>query len=632
MFEFVGKHKRLLQLLLALLLVPPFAFFGIQSFERALLGGSDVADVDGSKISVQEFARASELRRDQLRSALGRNFDGTALETPEARRQLLDNLIVQRVLAGYMARNRLLVTDEQVRELIALEQAFQEDGKFSRARYEALIRAQNKSERQFEAELRSELAMRQLAAGLLDSTIVSKTAAQRYAAIRGESREVAESLLPASLFVGQVKLGADAVEAYYKAHPKEFETPEALRAQYVELSQDVLLAEEPVTLDEVKAAYEASLAPKRKERLEARKKAEGLLAEARKNPAKFAELAKANSQDPGSAAQGGDLGWFGRGALVKPFEDAAFRLKVNEISALVESEFGFHIIQLTGIRKLDGGKGEERRASHILINAPAAVKEFDAARPELERDLKRQKVGKRFAELADTFNNLAYEQPDSLQPIAERFKLKPATTDWFSRATAPAPLDNPKIVAALFSDDVIRNKRNTEAVEIAPGRLIVARVLEHRPAAVRPLDAVRAEIAKKLTQEEALRLAQEAGAARLRQLEAGQGSGVTWGAARTVSRERPGSVDPRALAQIFRADTTKLPAYVGVDLAPTGYAVYRIAKVIPAPAADDAKLRASETGLTRQEARESYEAFVGALRSRSKVQINEANLQKKGDR
>ena len=632
MFEFVGKHKRLLQILLALLLIPPFAFFGIQSFDRMLSGASDVADVDGNKITVQEFARASELRRDQLRNALGRNFDGAALETLEARRQLLDNLIAQRVLGSYMARNRLLVTDEQVRELIGSEQAFQEDGKFSRARYEALIRAQNKSERQFEAELRSELAMRQLASGLLDSAIVSKTAARRYAAIRGESREVAESLLPASLFIGQVKLGADAVEAYYKAHPKEFEAPEALRAQYVELSQDVLLAEEPVSQDEVRAAYDASLAPKRKERLEARKKAEGLLAEVRKDPAKFAELAKANSQDPGSAAQGGDLGWFGRGALVKPFEDAAFRLKVNEISGLVESEFGFHIIQLTGTRKLEGGKGEERRASHILVNAPAAVKEFDAARPELERDLKRQKVGKKFAELADTFNNLAYEQPDSLQPIAERFKLKLATTDWFSRTTAPAPLDNPKIVAALFSDDVIRNKRNTEAVETAPGRLMVARVLEHRPATVRPLDEVRAEIAKKLTQEEALRLAREAGAARLRQLEAGQAGGVTWGAARTFNRENPKGVDPRALSQIFRADVTKLPAYVGVDLPPTGYAVYRIAKVNPAPAPDDAKLRASETGLTRQDARESYEAFLDALRGRSKVQINEANLQKKGDR
>jgi peptidyl-prolyl cis-trans isomerase D len=631
MFDFIGKHKKLLQILLMLLIVPPFAFFGIQSFDWAGTGGTDLADVNGGRVTAREFARAEEQRRDQLRSVLGRNFDPARLDTPEARKQLLDALVDQRVLGVYMARNHMAVTDDEVRELIAAQPAFQENGKFSLASYQAFIRAQGKSEEQFEAELRSDLALRQLTSGLLDSTIVAKTTARRLATILGESREVSESLLPASQFVGQVKLAPDAVDAYYGSHAKEFEVPEQVRAEYVQLSLDALLAEETVSPDEVKAAYEAGLAPKRAAYLDGRKKAEALLAEVRKDPAKFAELAKANSQDSGSAAAGGDLGWFGRGAMVKPFEDAVFRLKPNEISPLVPTEFGFHIIQLTGTRKAEGGKGEERRARHILIEAPAEVKDLDAARAEIERDLKRQRAQKKFPESAEALSNLAYEQPDSLQPIAERFKLKIGTTGWFTRAAAPAPLGNAKLAAALFGDDAVRNKRNTEAVETEPGRIVVARVLEHRPASVRPLGEVRGDITKKLTQEEASRLAREAGAARLKQLESGQDAGVAWGPARTVTRENP-ALDRRAVVPVFRADAAKLPAYVGVDLSPAGYAVYRVSKVTAPPAVDEAKLRANETGLARQEARETYEAFVDGLRSRAKITVYEGNLQKKADR
>jgi len=632
MFDFVIKHKRLLQFLLALLLIPPFAFFGIQSFDRMRSGGTDLAEVDGTRISGIEFSRAVEQQRDQLRSALGRNFDPALLDSPQARKEMLDNLVLQRVLGTYMARNNLVVTNDQIRELIMSEPAFHEDGKFSRSRYQALIRAQNRTEEQFEADLRSELLRRQIGGAVYDGAIVSKATTRRLAAIRGESREVAESFLPAAQFFAQVKLAPDAVENYYKANGKEFETPERIRAEYVELSQESMLAEETVSADEVRAAYEANQAPRRRDRLEARKKAEALLAEVRKDPARFAELAKASSQDPGSAAQGGDLGWFGRGAMVKPFEAAVFKLKENEIGPLVETEFGFHVVRVTGIRKTEGGKGEERRASHILITAPGEVKEFEAARAEIESELKRQRLLKRFPELAETFSNMAYEQPDSLRPLADKFKLKVGTTDWFARGKAPEPLNNPKLTAALFGDDAVRNRRNTEAVEVAPGRLVVARVLEHQPAAIPPLDEVRAEIVRRLTEEEGARLAREAGATRLKALQAGQGAGVTWGPPRVVSRDSPGGVDRRAIPPIFRADASKLPAYVGVDLSPSGYSVFRVSRASPAPAPDDARLRAGEAGLARLEGREAYQALLDSLRGRAKVEIFEANLAKQRER
>lgn len=631
MFDFVAHHKRLMQIFLAIVIVPTFAFFGIQSYDRMFSGGDAVAEVAGQTISLPEFSRALDQQRENLRGMLGKAYDPTLLDSPQARRELLEGLIGQRALLTYAQRNRMLVPDDLLQAAIAAEPVFQEDGKFSRARYQALLRGQNMSEPQFEAQMRADMMMRQLAGGLAESGFVSKTATQRVIDARTQRREISELVFPAVQYAPQVKLAADAVESYYKANPKQFEAPEQVRAEYVVLSPEVLAAAETVSPEEVRKWYEANIAPRARQRAEARKQIESIAAELRRDPGRFAELAKANSQDPGSAAAGGDLGWFGRGAMVKPFEDATFRLKQDETSPIVETEFGFHIIRVTGIRKpgQDGAKVEERRASHILVAAPKAEKDFAVARPEIEDELKRERVAKRFVELAETFGNLAYEQPDSLQPLAERYKLKVETTGWISREGPPPPFDNAKLLAGLFSDDAVRNKRNTEAIEVAPNRIAVARVLEHKPAQVRPLDAVRADITRLLTEAEAQKLARAAGEARLADLQSGKGPGAGWGQPRTVSRETPGGLDPRSIGTVFRADATKLPAFVGVDLAPMGYTVYRISQVAGGGTPDAAKLRAAETGLARLESRRAYEAFLGGLKARSDVTINEANLVKK---
>jgi peptidyl-prolyl cis-trans isomerase D len=631
MFDFVARHKRLMQIFLAIVIVPTFAFFGIQSYDRMFSSGDAVAEVAGQTITLPEFSRALDQQRENLRGMLGKAYDPTLLDSLPARRELLEGLIGQRALLTYAQRNRMLVPDELLQAAIAAEPVFQEDGRFSRARYQALLRGQNMSEPQFEAQMRADMMMRQLAGGLAESGFVSKTAARRVLDARTERRELSELVFPAVQYAPQVKLAADAVESYYKANPKQFEAPEQVRAEYVVLSPEVLAAAETVSPEDVRKWYEANIAPRASQRAEARKKIESIAAELRRDPGRFAELAKASSQDPGSAAAGGDLGWFGRGAMVKPFEDATFRLKQDETSPIVETEFGFHIIRVTGIRKpgQDGAKVEERRASHILVAAPKAEKDFAAARPEIEAELKRERVAKRFVELAEAFGNLAYEQPDSLQPLAERYKLKVEATGWISREGPPPPFDNAKLLAGLFSDDAVRNKRNTEAIEVAPNRIVVARVLEHKPAQLRPLETVRADITRLLTEAEAQKLARAAGEARLADLQSGKGPGAGWGQPRTVSRETPGGIDPRAIGTAFRADATKLPAYVGVDLAPTGYTVYRISQVAGGGTPDAAKLRAAETGLARLESRRAYEAFLGGLKARSEVTINEANLAKK---
>ena len=631
MFSFVAQHKRLMQIFLAIVIVPTFAFFGIQSYDRIFSGGDAVAEVAGQKISVPEFNRALDQQRDTLRGMLGKAYDPALLDAPQARKELLEGLIGQRAVLTFAQRNRLMVPDDLLQAAIASEPVFQEDGKFSLARYEALLRGQNMNKPQFEAQMRADMLLRQLGSGLVESGFTSRSVAQRLIETRAQSREISELVFPTVQYAGQVRLGPEAVEGYYKANPKLFESPEQVRVEYVVLAPDALAAAETVAPDEVQKWYDANVAPRANQRAEARKKIDAIAAELRKDPLRFAELAKANSEDSGSAPQGGDVGWFGRGAMVKPFEEAAFKLKDGELSPIVETEFGFHIIRVTGIRKpgQDGAKTEERRASHVLVAAPKAEKDFASVRAEIESELKRSRVSKRFVELAEAFSNLAYEQPDSLQPLVDKYQLKIESSGWITRQAAPPPLDNPKLIGALFGEDAIKNKRNTEALETAPNRIVVARILEHRPATVRPLDQVRADIGRTLAEDAALKLARAAGEARLAELQAGKAPSAGWGQPRTLSREAAGGLDPRAIGSVFRADPAKLPSYVGVDLAPAGYTIYRISKVSDAGAPDPAKRRAAEAALGRQESRMAYQAFLSGLKARSDVTINEANLAKK---
>ncbi len=399
--------------------------------------------------------------------------------------------------------------------------------------------------------------------------------------------------------------------------------------EYLVLSTDALLASEQVGADEIKSYYESNLSkygePEQRrashiliavksgagdaEKAKARERAAQILSRLRKSPGSFAELAKKNSGDPGSASRGGDLGFFSRGMMVRAFEDAAFRLKPNQISDLVESDFGFHIIKITGIK---AGK----------------MKTLDAARPEIERELKKQRAGRRFAEAAEAFSNLVYEQSDSLGPAAERFKLAVQRAHGVTRQSAPVPaLNNPRLLAALFADDSIRNRRNTEAVETAPGVLVSARMLDHKPASRRPFEEVKGELAKQLAQQEALVLARRQGEERLKELKNGDASAVHFGTTRLLSRDEPRDLGPEALSRIFGADASKLPAYAGVESS-NGYVIYRVTRVVDVEP-DETRRRSVQSELGRASGAQEFKSFLDGLRTDAKVEINKAALEKK---
>jgi peptidyl-prolyl cis-trans isomerase D len=630
MFDYVQNNRKLVQIFLALIMLP-FAFFGIESFVSQGSGADTVATVGSSRITQQELQQALRQQQDRLRQQFGREMPAGMFDNPEFRRAVLDSLIVERVLALHATDARLMVSDAQLGEAIQSIPAFEQDGKFSRKFYDAYVASQGMSSAEFERRLRQSLIQQQMLMVVRGGMGVERIAAERWATLQLTTREIAAVDLQPESYVAQAKLTADAVNKYYEANRKRFETPEQVRVEYLVLGQDALAAQITVSDKEITDWYQAHLGNyKQAEERQAshiligvardadqnavkaaQARATELLSQLRKTPADFGKLARQHSQDPGSAARDGDLGWFARGAMVKSFEEAAFALKQGEISDVVRSDFGFHIIQLTGI------KAEQTRPLEQVKN-------------EIAADLKRQAATRKYAESAEGFSNTVYEQADSLAPAAEKYHLTIAQSPWLDRQGGAAPLNHAKLLAALFATDAIKNKRNTEAVEVAPNTLVAARVIEHKPATQLALEAVRADIEKLLLREEAARLARKEGETLLAQLGKGGAPALKWGTVRDVSRAQANGLSPEALRAVFTADVSKLPSYAGVVLPAGGYALYRIDRVKPyvGGSADEQsnKLRQQYAQIV---AEEEFSAWIAALRSKYEVKINQAALEGK---
>ena len=630
MFNLVRNNKRLMQVVLALIALP-FAFWGVDSYQRVMSRAGDVAEAGGQKITEQEFGEALRQQQERLRGMLGRNFDPAVFDSPAIRMELLEGMISQRLLMQHAMRNHLTVSSETLVETIMSIPAFQVDGKFSRERYDAVLRNERMSSEAFDAALRRDLLVQQLTGALADSGLASKAVSRQFAQLRAQQREIAEYRIQADAQLAQSKVTAEAVRAFYDGNPSRFQVPEEVSVEYLVLSTDALLASEQIGAEEIKSYYESNISrygePEQRrashiligvksgagdaEKAKARERAGQILSQLRKSPDSFADLAKKNSGDPGSAAQGGDLGFFSRGMMVRPFEEAAFRLKPNQVSDLVESDFGFHIIKITGIK---AGK----------------MKSLEVARPEIERELKKQRASRRFAEAAEAFSNLVYEQSESLGPAAERFKLAVQRAQGVTRQSAPVPaLNNPRLLAALFADDSIKNRRNTEAVETAPSILVSARVLSHKPASQRPFDEVRGELAKQFARQEALVLARKQGEERLEELKKGNASAVRFGATKLVSRDEPQDLGSEALSRIFGADASKLPVYAGVE-SNNGYVIYRVTRVVDV-LPDETRQRSVQSELGRASGTQEFKSFLDGLRADTKVEINKAALEKKNN-
>jgi peptidyl-prolyl cis-trans isomerase D len=622
MFEFIRTHQRLMQFALLLFIFPSFAFFGLEGYTRFRDGDNAVAKVAGQSITQPELDAAQREQMERFRQMFGERFDPKMLDTPEAKKNILDSLIAQRVLAAEAAKNRLSVSDQALQQTILTVPGLTgADGKFDVERYRALLAAQGMTPAMYEARVRHDLTLQQVQGGVMNTAFAPKAVASRLSDLNDQEREVQEQLFKTSDFASQVKISDEMLKAYYEKNASQFEIPEQVKAEYVVLNSDAVAAQITVSDADIKSYYDQNakrysdeeqrrashiLIKADKDKAAAKAKAEKLLAQLRKNPADFAKLAKENSEDPGSAERGGDLDFFGKGMMVKPFEDAVFKLKQGEISDLVESEFGYHIIQLTAIK-------------------PAAVKSLDEVKGQIAADIKKQLAAKKFTEMAEQFTNTVYEQSDSLKPVADKLKLKIETVSGLTRTPNPAiapnaPYNQPKFLNALFWDEAIKNKRNTEAVEVAPNTLIAGHVIEYKPVTRRPFEEVQAIVRERVTQVEAANLARKAGEAKLAALKSG-GDATGFGASKTVSRVKTEGVNGTALQAVMKADASKLPAFVGVDLGAQGYGVYRINKVAQPATLDVARRQAEQQQIATALAQLEMQAYLEALKTKAKVEI-----------
>ena len=631
MYDLLHKHKRLTQVILALITLP-FAFFGVDYYFRGDAGPQTIATVGRDKVTQAEYDDVMRAQQDRMRQQLGANFDPAMFDNPEVRYALVDQLVNQRLLENRARSSRFRVTDAQLAQFIAQLPPFQEDGKFSPDRYKLVLSSQGMSPLQFEQRVRQELLLAPLQEAVVSANIVARASSERYLSLLEQQREVAIAAIDAEPLVKDVKIDDAQVKAFYEQNLAAFQIPEQAKIEYVMLTQEALAPRVKVDPAEVRTTYDANakqyttneerqaahiliaVKPDAKDddKAVARKKAETLLAQAKANPAKFAELAKANSQDTGSAPQGGDLGSFARGSMVKPFEEAVFGAKAGDIVGPVQTDFGYHVIKVSGV-------------------TPSRVQTFDDVKAQIEGELKRQKAAQSFAADAEKFQNLVYEQADSLAPVAKALDLKVEATPLITRSQVQAlARGNPKFAQALFSPDSLQSKRNTEAVEIAPNVLMSGRIVEYKPAAPRPFADVQEEIRRQLTRRAAAELAHKAGAEKLAELNAGKTdvAGLTFGKPLTVSRNQPQpGLPPDAVTKVFQANPAKLPAYAGAVNEAGGYSIYKVVKVIDAPAADTAKLAMAGARVGEQLGRELMTAYLASLKAGADVKINQGALE-----
>jgi peptidyl-prolyl cis-trans isomerase D len=625
MFDFVRQHTRLALGFMLLLIIPSFIFFGVQGYSSSDGSTTTVAKVDGQSISRTEWESAHRRVLDNMRRQ-SPGVDPAELDSPQLRRETLEGMVRERVLLaaanefqlfpGVARMTRLFDSDPQMASLRG------PDGKISAE----LLAMQGMSPAMFDQRLRQDMGVRQVVAGIVGSVPPAAAAASAALDALLQRRAVQVQLFNPATYLPKLNPSEAEIEAFYKANQAQFKAPEQANIEYVSLDLETLGKAEKIDEPELRKAYEdtkaryVSAEERRAShilikadkdssadvRSKARARAEALAAEARKNPAGFADLARKNSAD-GSAAQGGDLDFFGRGAMVKPFEDTAFALKPGEVSGVVETEFGYHVIMVTGQR---GGQG----------------KSFEEVRTGVEAELRKSRAQKRWAETAEQFTNTVYEQSDSLDHVVKKLGLekKTATVQRRPAAGATGPLASTRLLDAVFGNEALRNKRNTDAIEVGPNQIVSARVLQHTPERTLPLPEVKQQVRERLVAEQAAAMAKKDGQERLAALRANPAAGSEpLPIVLTVSRGQAQGIPRPLLDAALAADARKLPALEAVDLGPQGYAVLRVMQVLPreVPPGGDGPLRDQ---VAQAWGAAEVDAYIATLKKRYKAQIKPA--------
>jgi peptidyl-prolyl cis-trans isomerase D len=619
----------LAKVILAIITIP-FALFGIESYLKD--AGSDVAvaTINGDKITIQEFSNAIETTRNRLLSQ-GQKIDAGLLESPELKQSVLDGLISRRLVRAEVDHQQFKISDDQLSQHILSMPEFQQDGKFSEDLYQKTLQQNKLTVAKFEASIRQDMLMQQARDGIAQLAFSPNAVADQALKSAFEQREVSTLEIKASDFITKVNVTPEEAKAYYEQHKDKLIVPEQVKLEFALLSAASLMGQVNVSDEEVKQFYDANkekfqgdeqrqashiligfgVEATEKDKEAAKAKALDVLAQVKKNPKSFEALAKKYSQDP-SAEKGGDLGSFGRGAMVKPFEEAAYAMKVGQVSDLVETEFGYHIIKLNG----------------ITGQAPS----FDEAKPKIKAELIFQKAQMKYAELTEEFSNLVYEQSGSLKPVADKFNLQLQTSQWMTREEGAKYFKNEKIMALAFSDEVLKEKRNSEAVEVSPNNLVSVRVVDYKPSAPRAFDEVKDGIGAVIKLEKALKMASENGAALLAKLNSNEPpKELDWVTPVTVDRKNAQGLSNGVMSQVFRVNASKLPAYAGFVDENKAYVIVKILNVNNQLAGNEEAKKSAEDEFQSILATEFVSAYGASLKAKEDIKVNNSVIFNKAE-
>jgi peptidyl-prolyl cis-trans isomerase D len=590
MFDFIRRHTKWGMAILFLLVIPSFVLWGVGDYTQFNEGARKVAEVDGQAITLTEWDNAHRFEVDRLRAS-NPSIDLNLLDSPAVKYATLERLVRERVIEVAAADSHLIATDARLAAQLQADPSIaalrRPDGSLDMEAYRRLLATQGLTPEGFEARVRAGMSSDQVLGGVLASSLVSQAQVDVAMNAFQERREARVVRFAPADYAAKLNPSDADLQAFYQANTARYQAPETARVEYLVLDIDSVKKTVDVSEDDLRAYYKQNAAtlgtPEERrashilitapkdapaaEREKAKAQATALLAELRQAPDSFAEVARKSSQDDTSASGGGDLGWFQKDRGIDPaISKATYALaKAGDISEVIESDFGYHIVRVTEIK-------------------PAAVPPFEELRPKLEDQLRTQLAQKEFGELAEIFTNGVYEQSDSLQPTAERLKLSVQSADGVMRTPAPGasgPLANAKFLSALFSSDALDKKRNTEALEFGASQLVSGRVVQHNPAHARPFDEVKSDVRTAFTSQRGAEMARQEGAQRLKAWIDQPASASKLPDALTLSRDEPAGQPPQLVEAVLRVDPAKLPSFVGVDLGADGYVIARVDKVLP---------------------------------------------------
>ncbi len=611
---------------IVILISIPFALFGIQEY---LGGGADpaVASVNGTEITTRQLDRRVREFRESMRQRLGPAFNADIFSDKMLKPQVLQAMIDETLLRQAAEEWGMRVSDAQVAAYIRSLPGLQNNGKFDMAMYEATVRNRGLTKAGFEALVREEMIRSQQESGIRDSVIVTRSDLREQVRLNDQRRKIRYVRIPAETFLDAEAVSDEEMRQHYERAQRDYQVPERVKLAWIMLDMQQLADEVAVDEDKLRQYFEDHrsefvteqerrvrhiLIPVKDDEQAARALAEELIGRLREG-ADFAALAKEHSKDPGSAADGGDLGWVNRGVMVKPFEEAVFAAKPGEITGPVETDFGYHIIEVTEVRG-----GDEAS--------------FDQVRDKVEAAYRRAQAEEVYYDQLERLANLVYETPDSLEPAAEALGLKVQHGDWITRtAGLPFAIDSPKVISAAFSDEVLGEGNNSDVIELAPTRSVVIRVEEHEEATVKPFDTVADEVRKAVARAKASEKARAEGEKQLQALREGgdldalaESKGWELKTA-TIGRSGGSGVPAEVVRVAFDNPSPEggKPVYDGVVSAKGDYFMIVIDEAIDGDfeALDETQREQRRSQLQRFYGSAEFRGVLRALRARSDVEV-----------